>query len=195
MIAYLKGKIINKGQGFIILGVNNIGYRVYVNATMYADLDVAREIELYAHQHVREDAQDLYGFKNLEELEMFTLLLSISGIGPKSALGVLSVSSVNGLKESIARGDASLLTKVSGIGKKTAERVVLELREKVGAMGFAPGSSNAKGTGMVASGEEIDALMALGYSMMQARDALNQVDASVEDSGERIRSALKKMGR
>ncbi len=194
MIAYLRGKIINKGQGFIILVVNNTGYLVYVNLTMHADFDIGQETELYTHQYVREDALDLYGFKSLEELEMFELLLSISGIGPKSALGVLSIADLEQLKETIAQGDSSLLTKVSGIGRKTAERVVLELREKIikstGSRKQEAGQAQA-----MTSGDEIDALMALGYSMMQAREALRLVDVKIKDSGERIKQALRKLSK
>ncbi len=84
MVSHLKGKIINKGQGFVIIDVNNVGYKVFVNETMYAEFSIGQEVEIYTHQHVREDALDLYGFKSLEDLEMFELLLSISGIGPKS---------------------------------------------------------------------------------------------------------------
>lgn len=189
MISYLKGKILNKGQGFVIVLVDNIGYRVFVNSDMYVDLDIGQEVELYIHQHIREDALDLYGFKSLEELEMYELLLTISGVGPKSALACLSISSVADIKESIARGDSSLLVKVSGIGKKTAERVVLELREKVGKL--AGISHNSSDGSTMASGDEIDALMALGYSMQQAREALRKVAPSITDSGERIREALK----
>ncbi|MCK4539895.1 Holliday junction branch migration protein RuvA [Candidatus Parcubacteria bacterium] len=189
MIAYLRGKIKNKGQGYIILDVHDVGYKVFVNETVYAELDIGQEAEFYIYQNVREDSLSLFGFKLLDQLEMFELLLSISGIGPKSALGVLGIASTEDIKDSIARGDSSLLTKVSGIGKKTAERVVLDLREKVGHA--ARSTQHASDRGMVASGDEIDALMALGYSMMQARDALRQVDSNVKDSGERIKAALK----
>lgn len=187
MISFLRGKILNKGNGFVIIEVGNIGYKVFVNTSLYADLEINKETAVYTHQHVREDAVSLYGFKNPEELEMFELLLSISGIGPKSALGVLSAGSVNEIKESIAHGDAHLLTKVSGIGKKTAERVVLELREKVGYIT----SSNGGQSG----GDEIDALMALGYSMSEARETLKAVDSKIKDSGERIKAALKKLAK
>lgn len=189
MISYLKGKIKNKGNGFIILEINNIGYQVFVNPAMYADLDIGAEVEFYIHQHVKEDILDLYGFKSIEELELFELLLSISGIGPKSALGVLTIAKVQDVKDSIAQGDSSLLTKVSGIGKKTAERVVLELKEKVGSL-----ANGAKGASINISGQasdEIDALMALGYSATQAREALQKIDKNITDSGERIRQALK----
>jgi Holliday junction DNA helicase RuvA len=128
----------------------------------------------------------------MEELELFELLLSISGIGPKGALAVLSIASVSDIKNSISRGDSSLLVKVSGIGKKTAERVVLELRDKVGNLesgveGFESGADSA-------GSDEIDALMALGYSMNEAREALRKVAPEISDSGERIREALKKLG-
>lgn len=191
MISYLNGKILNKSQNYVIIKVGDIGYQVFVNSAMFADLEIGQDVEVYTHQYVREDSLDLYGFKSMEDLEMFELLLSISGIGPKSALGVLAVSNVEDVKESIARGDSSLLTKVSGIGRKTAERVVLELREKIGNLKLETGDLKS-GTGS-ASGDEIDALMALGYSMTQARDALRAVDSKIKDSGERIKQALKKM--
>jgi len=189
MIAYLKGKIINKGQGFIILEANKVGYQVFVNPTQYTELEIGQEIELYTHHHIREDAMDLYGFNTLEDLEMFELLLGISGIGPKSALGVLAISSVTEIRETIAQGDSSLLTKVSGIGKKTAERIVLELREKVAHL------VSPEQAGTLASSDEIDALMALGYSLQQARETLKKVDPKIKDSGQRIKEALKNLGK
>jgi Holliday junction DNA helicase RuvA len=192
MISYLKGKIRNKGNGFVILEVNNIGYQIFISPLLYADLNLNQEIEFYTYQQVREDALNLYGFKNMEDLELFELLLSISGIGPKSALGVMSIATVADIKESIFRGDAGLLTKVSGIGRKTAERVVLELKEKIGKLVVEKGELYANNLG---SSDEIDALMALGYSLSQAREALNGVDAKIKDSGERIRQALKMLGK
>jgi len=194
MISYLKGKTINKGPGFIILEVHDVGYKVYVNPTQYTEIKIDRILELYTYQHVREDALDLYGFKSLADLEMFELLLSISGVGPKSALGVLAISNTADIKDSIAQGDSSLLTKVSGIGKKTAERIVLELREKI--MKTAGGRRQATESGGIqASGDEIDALMALGYSMIQAREALKKVDPKTKESGQRIKEALKNIGK
>jgi Holliday junction DNA helicase RuvA len=193
MIAFIKGKVHAKGRGFVIVETGGLGYKVNVSSVIFADLDIGRECELYTHQYVREDALDLYGFRSLEELELFELLLSISGIGPKSALGVLAVSSVRDIKESIGRGDSSMLTKVSGIGRKTAERVILELREKVG---YLAGSHDAAYAGGAAgSAMEIDALMALGYSLPEAREALNKIDPAVTDSGERIKAALKGLGK
>lgn len=192
MIAYLSGKILTKGNGFLILKAGEIGYKVFVNSQVFTEASPDQPVELYTHQYVREDALDLYGFKDMEELEMFEMLLSISGIGPKTALGVLAVGSVADIRESIARGDPGLLTKVSGIGRKTAERVVLELKEKVPSIDPGRGAGPA---GSSASGDEIDALMALGYGMSEAREALRRVDPAVIGSGARIKEALKKLAK
>lgn len=191
MISYLKGKIKHKGNGFVILEVNNIGYQIFISPLLYTDLSLNQEIEFFTYQQVREDALNLYGFKSSTELELFELLLSISGIGPRSALAVMSIATVSDIKDSISRGDSALLTKVSGIGRKTAERVVLELREKIGKLAV---GNDKIGRSQLGSSDEIDALMALGYSFSQAREALNNVDAEIKDSGERIRQALKKLG-
>lgn len=190
MISYLKGNVLAKGQGYIILEVNSIGYKIHVSPPVFADTQIGSDGEFYLHEHVREDALDLYGFKSMGEMEFFELLLSISGVGPKSALGVISIASPQEVKESIAHGDPHLLTKVSGIGKKTAERIVLELRDKVAHISIA-GKKDESGM----RSDEIDALIALGYSLGQAREALREVNPDVKDSGERIRAALKRLGR
>lgn len=191
MISFLKGKILYKLKNSIIIEVNNIGYTIFVRENFLNELKVGQELSVFTHQYVREDSLDLYGFKNLEELEFFELLISISGIGPKSALSVLAIAKLSDIKESIVRGDSHLLTKVSGIGKKIAERVVLELKDKLFKMG---GDYDLSGN-VDFSSDEIDALMALGYSVMEARDALNKVDKDIVDSGQRIKEALKKMSK
>lgn len=188
MISYLAGKIIHKSQKYIIVKVGGIGYQVFLNPVVQTELIAGQELALFIHEQIREDAIDLYGFRSPVELDMFELLLSISGIGPKSALGIMAIATVEDLKETIARGDPSLLTKVSGIGRKTAERVILELREKVCQISV---KGEASVSGAVVSGDEIDALMALGYTLAQAREALRRVDPALKDSGERIRQALK----
>lgn len=191
MISYLKGKISYKLKNVVIIEVNNIGYSVFVGENFFNELKIGQELELFTHQYVREEALDLYGFKTLEELEFFELLISISGIGPKSAISVLAVAKLSDIKESIVRGDSHLLTKVSGIGKKIAERVVLELKDKLFKMGGDYNLSSERGSSI----DEIDALMALGYSVSEAREALNQVDKDIIDSGQRIKEALKKMSK
>ncbi|KKR32354.1 MAG: Holliday junction DNA helicase, subunit A [Candidatus Falkowbacteria bacterium GW2011_GWF2_39_8] len=192
MISFIRGKILNKRKNFVIVDCHDIGYQVFVNPVVHAELELGQSIEFYTHHHIKEDALDLYGFNNLEELELFELLLSISGVGPRSALGIMAASSVNELKESIARGDSSSLTKVSGIGKKTAERIVLELRDKMDVLTSSEISTSGENS---ASSDEIDALISLGYSLQQAREALREVNPLLKNSGERIREALRKMGR
>ena len=190
MISYLKGQLINKGRNYLIIEVNNLGYQVFVSPVMYADLTIGDRLEIYIHHYVREDAESLYGFKNTEELEMFEMLLSISGVGPKSALGVLSIAKVEDIKSAIARGDAAMLTKVSGIGRKTAERIILDLRDKMAVLG-SPAYGSISGRDISSNSDEIDALITLGYSVQQAREALRQVDSTITKPGERIRGALK----
>lgn len=170
--------------------VGGIGYQVFVSPTMYADMITSQAVDLYIHDHVKEESRDLYGFRSLDELEMFELLLSISGVGPKSALGIMAIANIDELKLAIASGDVAMLNKVSGIGKKTAERIVLELREKIATINFEAVGKAGVGSA-TAQSDEIDALISLGYSLQQARESLKQVDSAIIKSGERIREALK----
>jgi holliday junction DNA helicase RuvA len=191
MISFLRGKVLHKTKEGIIVEVNNVGYLVFISDSFHKETRSNQEIEIFTHQYVREDSLDLYGFKTLEELEFFELLISVSGIGPKSALSVLAIAKISDIKESIVRGDSHLLTKVSGIGKKIAERVVLELKDKLLKMGGEYHLDDKSGFGA----DEIDALISLGYSVSEARNALSQVDKDINDSSEKIRQALKKMSK
>ena len=187
MISFLRGKVSYKLKNKIILELNNIGYSVFIGDNFLNDLKIGEETEIFTYQQVKEDIFDLYGFKTLEELDFFELLLSISGIGPKSALGVLSMAKLDDMKQSIIAGDSNLLTKVSGIGKKTANRVILELKDKLFKI---EGAYDLSSMNCFPS-DEIEALVGLGYSWTQARTALSQVDKNIKDSGERIKKALK----
>ncbi len=193
MIAYLEGKILNKGKDFIVLKTGSIGYKVFVNSNLLSEIITSEEIELFIYHHITEQNSLLFGLKNPEEQEFFELILSVSGIGPKTALNVLATASIFEVKDSISRGESDLLNKVSGIGPKTAERVVLELRNKIGHIEMS--ADDMKSGGGLASGDEIDALIALGYSMTQARDSLRGVDKEIKDSGERIKKALKSLNK
>ncbi len=194
MISYLNGKIIHKTRNAVILRVGQVGYKVFLNEKFFQKLNLNDEVEVYTHTYVREDALDLYGFETLEQLSLFETLLAISGIGPKSALSATSIAGVGEFREYVSRGDSTLLQQVSGIGKKTAERIVIELRDKIG---FLPsGEEKTESEGQAGSaesitGDEIDALMALGYSMTQSRDALKKVNPEVKESGQRIKEALR----
>jgi len=192
MIAYLKGQVINKSLNYAIVATGGLGYRVYGGENFLGELHLGAETEIYLHHHVREDAADLYGFKTLADLELFELLLSVSGVGPKSALGVLNIATAEDIKEAVIRDDANLLTKVSGIGKKTAERIVLELKNKVLRSASNLGASLSEA---LSGSDEIDALMSLGYSLVEARAALNAVAPELKDSGERVKAALRKMAK
>ncbi|MFA5248306.1 MAG: Holliday junction branch migration protein RuvA [Patescibacteria group bacterium] len=185
MISYLKGKIIKRGGNFVILNNADIGYKIFVGESAVADLINISEAEFWIYQNIREDANELYGFSSYEKLEMFELLLDVNGIGPKSAMGIMTMINVEELKEAIATGDLAMLNKVSGIGKKTAERIIIDLRDKIGFL------SPVEGSISTARGEEIEALMALGYSLQQSREALGKIDKSITDSGQRIREALR----
>jgi len=192
MIAYLQGPVINKGLNQIIVLVGGVGYQVFVNENFLSEIKAGQEIEVHIYHVVREEASDLYGFKTREDLELFELLLSVSGVGPKSALAVLAIASASDIKEAIIRDNADLLTKVSGIGKKTAERVVLELKNKIAKLG---GHIDLSGAGGLGAGDELEALMSLGFSLPQAREALNAVAPEIKDSRERLKTALANLAR
>jgi len=186
MIGSIKGKIILKTEKFLIVETGGIGYKINVSPDVFAKAKkFGDEIILWTHTHVREDALDLYGFLNIEELEFFEMLINVSGIGPKSALAILGIATIETLKKAIGTGDTSYLTKISGIGKKTAERIVIELRDK---MGTELGEKSLQ--------EELDALEALkslGYSQNEAREALKQVTPNTS-TNIKIKEALKILG-
>jgi Holliday junction DNA helicase RuvA len=190
MISYLKGNIIYKNNSYLILDVVGVGYGIFLSEKLLAEVKVNSTEAFYIHQHVREDALDLYGFRAVEDMELFEMLLSVSGVGPKSALGVLSIATAAEIIQSIARGDSLLLTKVSGIGQKTAERLVLELKGKIAKLG---GKSLDGFDSTTTGSDEIDALMTLGYSLVEAREALRAVSPGITGSGARIKEALKNM--
>lgn len=189
MIAKIKGKIEYLKNGYAVVSVGNIGYKVFVSAYAFGKMASAKDVELFIHTYVREDTLALYGFLTREELDMFELLISISGIGPKAALGILSIASPKEIHTAIASEDSSILTRVSGVGKKTAERVILELKNKI------PVISGEEGKEVMADKDAIEALTSMGYSVTEAREALKLVSKDVEDIGEKVKAALKNLGK
>lgn len=189
MIAKLTGKIEYSRDNWIIVDVSGVGYKVYLTDFALGKLAGTEEGSFFIYTYVREDILALYGFINIEEKEMFELLISISGIGPKAALGILSVADPISIRTAILNNDPSILTKVSGVGKKTAERVILELQNKVADMSI--GERNE----VVADSEAIEALMALGYSAFQAREGLKLAPAELKSVEEKIKFALKELGK
>jgi len=189
MISKIKGKIEYTRTKFVVVDVNGIGYKVYVTPYTLGKIAGKNTVEFFTHTYVREDTMDLYGFITLEELEMFELLISISGVGPKAGLGILTVATPRTIKTAILNEDSSILTKVSGVGKKTAERVILELRNKIADI-----SIGDKEEAIIDS-DTIEALVSMGYSVTEARDALKAVPKDIKDVGQRIKSALKNLGK
>ncbi|TSC68702.1 MAG: holliday junction DNA helicase RuvA [Parcubacteria group bacterium Gr01-1014_56] len=177
-------------DGAAILMVSGVGYAVYVPLSVLVSIQSNPAASLFIHTAVREDALDLYGFLSHEDLSFFKQLIGISGIGPRSALGILNVADTPTLKRSIAAGDNSMLTKVFGIGKKSAERIVVELRDKLADQAAARGEA----VGMGEDGEVIEALMALGYSASESRRAIKEIKGASGVS-ERISAALKYLGK
>lgn len=192
MISQLEGKIEELTDGFVIISVNGVGYKVYVTSDTVKKLGekVGEKIILKTHLAVRETALDLYGFLENEDLRFFEMLISISGIGPKSALAILSVADTKTLRKAVSAEDSSYLTKVSGIGKKNAEKIIIELRDKIGAI------DNAKDSALLKDEmETLEALEALGYSAGQAREALKNIPKSATNTNERLKEALKTLGK
>ena len=186
MIGCVEGKVIFKGERYAILSVSGIGYKIFVSAGVGKNLEMGKETKLWTHLHVKEEALELYGFLHQAELEFFELLISISGIGPKSALGVLSVAPIDTIKRAISTGDTSYLTKVSGIGRKTAEKIVLELKDK---MGF--GKTTYAGEELKEDADILDALVSLGYYQKDARDMIQKIPHDIKGRDKRLKEALK----
>lgn len=185
MIAYIKGEIKFKDE-YLIVERQGIGYKVFVPTDLLAKKKEGDEVALYTHEYHREDGSDLYGFETPEQLKFFEEVTNVSGIGPKSGLAMLSQFKVDDIKKSIIHGDTSLLTKISGIGKKTADRLVLELKEKISV-----GKEESALLGTVNSADEaLAALMGLGYSQSEGLDALKNVDPNLPTE-EKIKAALK----
>ncbi len=190
MIAHLEGTIIHKTEKFVVIDVAGVGYKVFITLDTIASLDKDMEASFWIYTAVRENSLDLYGFPTIEEMSFFELLLDVSGIGPKSALGILAVASIDTLKKAIATGDTGYLNKVSGIGRKTAEKIVIELRDKLKAhIGEDGVPSSLRGESDI-----VEALKSLGYSQNEARDVLRQIPSEIQGTNARIKQALKILG-
>ena len=190
MIICLEGKVEFKGEKFAAINVQGVGHKVFAGPeTLRKIPEKGVNVKIWTHQYVREDALELYGFLSFAELELFELLISISCIVPKSGLGVMAQAPVDTLKKAIAAGDTSYLTRVSGIGKKMAEKIILELKEKLAGKGISVEAPELKD-----EADALDALVALGYTQKEAREALGQVSPEVQGVEKRVRGALKKIG-
>jgi Holliday junction DNA helicase, RuvA subunit len=194
MYEYIKGKYVGINKDYIIVENNGIGYKIFTSgATMSSIPKPGEEIMLYLEQIVREDFLGLYGFDSREELELFKLLLTVSGVGPKAALSLLSISRVNNLKYAILTGDEKHICRGVGIGKKTAARIILELKDKLRSDELLDDPQNSEagaGENVVVLSEALSALLALGYSEKEAESALKNVDKN-ESIENIIKASLK----
>lgn len=183
MYEYIKGNYIGINKDYVIVENNGIGYRIFTSGATMAEMPkVSEEVMLYLEQIVREDFIGIYGFSTREELDMFKLLLSINGVGAKAALSLLSISRINNLRYAILMGDEKHLCRAPGIGKKTAGRIILELKDKIKTDDVVEGVDIQEGFKDIAPsnanvvGEALSALLALGYSEKEAETALKKVD-------------------
>ncbi len=185
MISALSGKVLHKDLNNIVVNVSGVGYKVLVTTETALEAVPDSPISLWTHLVVRETSLELFGFLEKELLDVFELLITISGIGPKSALSILNVASPAMLRQAVASEDTTYLTRVSGIGKKNAEKIVLELKNKLKT------TEKDRGMDQRSEGDALEALVSLGYSERDARDALKKVSKDIVGASERVKAALK----
>lgn len=188
MIYRLTGTIVHADTRFLVIDVAGVGYKVYTTAGVL-EKHLSDTVTFWTYLAVREDALDLYGFPTKDELDMFEMLLTISGIGPKSALNILNVANTATIRKAVATEDATYLTKMSGISKKNAEKIVLELRNKIVVTSDEGADEGHYGN------DSLEALVSLGYAERDAREALKKVPKEITDTSECIRHALKTLGK
>lgn len=187
MISYITGQLIHRAKDSVIVNVNGIGYSVFVPARLIDALKVGSTIELHTHLQIREDSHDLFGFLTREELELFKLLLTVKGVGPKTALSVLNQTDGAAVSQAIASGDPARLAQTAGIGLKNSERIVLDLKNKI-----VPFDSDHGVTKDWAEQQDVvEALVSLGYSAMQAQAAVKSLPGNLKDSAAKVKAALK----
>jgi len=188
MISLINGKIVGKNKSRVtVLTAGGVGYEVHVSAPFYLSLPNSGEITLHTYLKVSENGMDLYGFANQEEKDFFELLLSVSGVGPKTALNILALGSIDEIQSAIGRGDVKYLTAVQGIGGKTAERMVLELRSKIKDQ---RSTNNEVDSG--AMSDAIDGLVGLGYTREEAKQAVRSADTKGKTTEQVLREVLRK---
>jgi Holliday junction DNA helicase RuvA len=197
MIGYLRGRLVWKQPPRLLIDVNGTGYDVEVPVSTFAALPALGEsLELRTHLAIRDDTQVLYGFATEEERWLFRSLIKVSGVGPKLALTVLSGSTVRGFVDIVQQEDAAALSRLPGIGKKTAQRLIVEMRDRLGdasVVALAPGATGQRAT--TAEREAYEALLALGYKPQEAARMLDRVDTTGLDSAEVVRRSLRTPGK
>ena len=190
MIAHIKGSVAEKFANSVIIDVHGVGYEVTLTVPDFDSLFLNDEVKLYTYHHVREQSEELFGFTALAGKKLFELLITVQGIGPKAAMAILSLGSYEEVRNAIANQDAGYISKASGVGKKSAERVIVDLKEKVGLPTYYGRKSDPETNTLPANDEALEALMALGFQLADATKALEGIDQNLSVE-ERIRLALK----
>ncbi|CAN5665352.1 Holliday junction branch migration protein RuvA [soil metagenome] len=190
MIATLSGVIDEKMAETIVIDVNGVGYGVLVPYEDYGKLETGDRAKLYVYEHIRDNSHDLYGFTLTATKRLFEQLLDVNGVGPKMALNILGIGSVEDVRSAIARGDIKFITAAPGVGKRVAERVVMELKDKIGLVSTVDSDSLFLGSAAVLKDEAVQALVSLGYNQADAVERLKTVDGTLSTE-ERVRLALR----
>lgn len=191
MIAHIKGIIAEKFNDSVIVDVSGVGYEITLTTLDFDEAVLNDEKKYYTYHKITDNTEDLYGFSTLTAKKIFELLISVNGVGPKAGIAILSLGTPEEVRNAIANGDSAYISKASGVGKKSAERIIVDLKDKVGlpsqysTSGSLPISAKPEGTDVA-----LDALMALGFPLKEATDALSRVDSSLPTE-ERIKLALK----
>ncbi len=190
MLYLIEGTIEYKKEKFAVINAGGVGYKVFMSSDGLAKLpEIGEKAKVFTHLHVREDAMDLYGFLDQVDLVFFETLIAISGVGPKMALSILVIAPVKMLASAIVSGNVEFFTRVSGVGRKTAEKIILELKDKIQKLGIEIEEMES------GDGEVLDALESLGYSAREAQNALRQISKDIKGVENRIKEALKILGR
>lgn len=189
MIAHIFGTVAEKFGSSVIVDVQGVGYEINVATSDYDTVILEQQVKFYTYHHIREQSQELFGFSSLTAKKLFEMLITVQGVGPKAALAILSLDDAEDVRNAIANADSAYLAKASGVGKKTAERVVVDLSDKVG-MPIIYKKEGAVQTELNTSDEALEALIALGYTLADATKALEGVDPKLPTS-QRVREALK----
>ena len=191
MIAHVFGKVAEKFNGSLVIDVHGVGYEVSVATNDFDAVILDQEVKFYTYHHVREQAEELFGFSSLAAKKLFEMLITVQGVGPKAALAILSLGDAEQVRNAIANADSSFVQKATGVGKKTAERVVVDLSDKVGLPTHCGRTETPLQTELNTSDEALEALMALGYTLADATKALENVDVNLPTS-QRVTEALKR---
>ena len=191
MIAHVFGKVAEKFNGSLVIDVHGVGYEVSVAAGDFDAVALNQDAKFYTYHHVREQAEELFGFSSLAAKKLFEMLITVQGVGPKAALAILSLGDAEHVRNAIANADSAFVQKAAGIGKKTAERVVVDLRDKVGLPTHYGRADTPVQVELNTSDEALEALMALGYTLADATKALENIDVNLP-TAQRVTEALKK---